>query len=274
MKNIKVIEHSFQSYFICLLFSCLTQFLIGASVWKLCNDINNVNCEKKINVELVLPVEEQFIEDAPKELLHIPEVDEIELKPIEMSIAEIIPFDAFEQPKLIEEPLMSKIEPKPKKKKKEIRKEAPKIVKEEIKEVVENNPKKSEEVVDKVKDVSLPVQLPIKEEKKIIPNVSKPVLTKSQINENSRYLAKVMKIFEKNKIYPVNARFNHIEGKIIVSFCIDKNGHTFNVSAKTKTPKVLSEAAEELVKKSILLKPPAHWENSARIELPITYKLH
>ena len=82
-----------------------------------------------------------------------------------------------------------------------------------------------------------------------------------------------MKVFEKNKVYPSSARRSYKEGKIVVSFCIDKNGRTGNVKAKTTEPKVLAEAAEELVKKSVLPPPPAHWDSSAKIELPITYKL-
>ena len=93
------------------------------------------------------------------------------------------------------------------------------------------------------------------------------------MNENSKYLSKVMKIFDKNKNYPSNARAMHIEGKIIVSFSISKDGKTNNVSAKTKDPRVLASAAEELVRKSRLPAPPSHWDVSAKIELPITYKL-
>ena len=252
--------------------SVLIQFAIGASIWNLCNNINSNKTEKQLKVSLILPMEEQILPEIPKELLQKPEIEENEIKPVEMALDEILPVDPFEQPRIMEVPEIPKEKPLPKKEKKKNRKEAPKIVEPEKKEVIEVAETKTE-VVQPTKEVSVTTPIPVNEKKQIPAAVSKPVLTKAQVDENSKYLAKVMKVFEKNKVYPSSARRSYKEGKIVVSFCIDKNGRTSNVKAKTTEPKILAEAAEELVKKSVLPPPPAHWETSSKVELPITYKL-
>ena len=225
-----------------------------------------------MNVSLIIPMEEQIQPEITKELIQKPEIDENEIKPIEMTLDEILPVDPFEQPRLMEIPEIPKEKPLPKKEKKKIRKEAPKIVEPEKKEIHEVAEAKTE-VVQPVKEVSVSVPVPVKEKKQIPATVTRPVLTKSQLDENSKYLARVMKVFEKNKVYPSSARRSYKEGKIVVAFSIDKNGKTGNVKAKTTEPRILAEAAEELVKKSVLPPPPAHWDSSAKVELPITYKL-
>ena len=257
-----------------LFLSMTIQLLIGSAIWQLCNNIEKTRNENKLNLDLMVPVEpeEKIEHNLPQEVLHLPEMEDVKLEAVEMTVDEILPVDPFEIPRLMEEPVIPKIEPAPKKKK-EVRKEAPKIIKPEKKEVLVECIKKPEEVVTKEIPVSITTPVPVEEKKQVAQTPSKPVLTKAQLNENSKYLAKVMKIFEKNKVYPTNARATHVEGKIIVSFCIDMNGNTNNVVAKTTNPKVLANAAEELVRKSRLPVPPKHWETSARIELPITYKL-
>ena len=261
-----------QNSFIFFILSLFIQLAIGASIWNLCNSINTNKAEKKLNVSLVIPMEEENQPEIKKELLKKTEIEENEIKPIEMTLDEILPVDPFEQPRMMEIPEIPKEKPLPKKEKKKIRKEAPKIVEPEKKEVQKVAETKTE-VIHPVKEVSINTSIPVKENKEIPATVNKPVLTKSQLNENSKYLAKVMKVFEKNKIYPSSARRSNTEGKIVVSFCIDKNGKTSKVIAKTSNPKVLAEAAEELVKKTTLPHPPAHWDVSAKVELPITYKL-
>lgn len=262
------IHHSF-FYFI---LSFLIQFCIGASIWSLCNSVDSKKIEKKMNVSLILPQEVQKEEIQRQKIIHLPEIEENEINPVEMAIDEIIPVDPFEQPRIMEIPEIPKEKPLPKKEKKVVRKEAPKIVepKKEERPVAEQP---RTEISKPVEKVSVQAPVPIKEKKQVQAVVTRPVLTKSQMNENSKYLAKVMKIFEKKKVYPSDARFRHIEGKIVVSFCIDKNGNTSNIKAKTAKPKILADAAVELVKNSKLPSPPAHWEPSAHIELPITYKL-
>lgn len=265
--NIKT-YHSF-FYFI---LSFLIQFCIGSTIWTLCSRVDSDRLEKKLNISLIIPEEEQIEQKPLQEIVHLPEIEENEIKPVEMTVDEIMPVDPFEQPRIMEMPEIPKEKPLPKKEKKVIRKEAPKIVepKKEEKTVVEQ-PKT--EVVKPVETVSIQAPLPVKEKKQTPAIVSKPVLTKAQIDENSKYLAKVMKVFEKNKVYPSSARRNNKEGRIIVSFCIDENGRTSKVKAKTAEPKVLAEAAEDLVRKSVLPFPPKHWDFSAKVELPITYKL-
>ncbi len=261
-----------QNSFIFFALSVFIQFGIGASIWNLCSSINTNKAEKKLNVSLILPVEEQIQPEINKEVLQKPEIDESEIKPIEMTLDEILPVDPFEQPRIMEIPKIPKEKPLPKKEKKIIRKEAPKIV-EPDKKVVQEVTEAKTEVVQPVKEVSITSPIPVKEKKQTPAVVSKPVLTKAQIDENSKYLAKVMKVFEKNKVYPSSARRSYKEGRIIVSFCINENGRTSKVKAKTAEPKVLAEAAEELVRKSVLPIPPKHWDFSAKVELPITYKL-
>lgn len=265
-------ELKFYNSFFYFILSLFIQFSIGATIWNLCNNVNTDKTEKKLNVSLILPMEEQIQPEITKEIIQKPEIEENEIKPVEMAIDEILPIDPFEQPRLMEIPEIPKDKPLPKKEKKKIRKEAPKIVEPEKKEIQEVTEAKTE-VVQPVKEVSVTAPIPVKEKKQIPVSVSRPVLTKSQLDENSKYLARVMKVFEKNKVYPSSARRSYKEGKIVVSFSIDKNGKTSNVKAKTTEPRVLAEAAEELVKKSVLPSPPAHWDSSAKVELPITYKL-
>ena len=270
--NSEALDIKTQHSFFYLILSFLIQFCIGSSIWTLCSNISNERLEKKLNISLIIPEEEQIQQKPPQEIVHLPEIDENEIKPVEMTVEEIIPVDPFEQPRIMEMPEIPKEKPLPKKEKKVIRKDAPKIVEpqKEEKPVIEQP---RTEVVKPVEPVSIQAPLPVKEKKQIQTTVSKPVLTKAQVNENSKYLAKVMKIFEKNKVYPSDARVRHLEGKIIVSFCIDKNGNTSSIKAKTANPKILADAAVELVKKSKLPPPPSHWDVSAHIELPITYKL-
>jgi TonB family protein len=270
--NSEAINIKTQHSFFYLILSFLIQFSIGSSIWSLCSSVNTDRVEKKLNVLLIQPQEEQKEPIIKQEIIHLPEIEEKEINPIEMTIDEIVPVDPFEQPRIMEMPEIPKEKPLPKKEKKVVRKEAPKIVepKKEERPVTEQT---KTEVAKQVEPVSVQTPVPVKEKKQVHPVVTKPVLTKSQINENSKYLAKVMKIFEKNKIYPSDARVRHIEGKIVVSFCIDKNGNTSSIKAKTTNPKILADAAVELVKKSKLPPPPSHWDVSAHIELPITYKL-
>ncbi len=270
--NSEAINIKTQHSFFYLVLSFLIQFCIGASIWTLCNSITTERLEKKLNVSLIIPEDEHKEQIIKQEIIHLPEIEENEINPVEMSIDEIIPVDPFEQPRIMEMPEIPKEKSLPKKEKKQIRKEAPKIIepKKEEKPLVEQ-PKT--EIVKPVESVSVQTPLPVKEKKQAPTVVTKPILTKAQVNENSKYLAKVMKIFEKNKVYPSDARVRHVEGKIVVSFCIDKNGKTSSIKAKTVNPKILADAAVDLVKKSKLPPPPAHWDVSAHIELPITYKL-
>ncbi|MBQ2593119.1 MAG: energy transducer TonB [Candidatus Riflebacteria bacterium] len=270
--NSEAINIKTQHSFFYLVLSFLIQFCIGASIWTLCNSINTERLEKKLNVSLIIPEDEHKEQIIKQEIIHLPEIEENEINPVEMSIDEIIPVDPFEQPRIMEMPEIPKEKSLPKKEKKQIRKEAPKIIepKKEEKPLVEQ-PKT--EIVKPVESISVQTPLPVKEKKQAPTVVTKPILTKAQVNENSKYLAKVMKIFEKNKVYPSDARVRHVEGKIVVSFCIDKNGKTSSIKAKTVNPKILADAAVDLVKKSKLPPPPAHWDVSAHIELPITYKL-
>ena len=250
------------------------QLCLGAFIWELCTNINNRREENKLNLALIVPIEEEVVQETIKEVMLLPEPEPQEMQPNEMALDEIIPIDPFEQPMIIEKPVIPKEEPKPQKKPKAIRKDSPKIVKEEKKEeIVEELPKHSDQVINETKSVSLPTEQHQKEAKPIpVKRISKP-LTQRQQNENSKYLAKIMKIFEKNKVYPVNARFNHIEGKILISFCIDESGKTSKITVITKNPAILADAAEEIVKKAKLPPPPKHWDIKNRIELPINYNL-
>ncbi len=260
--------------FFFLILSVFIQLFLGAFVWKFCTNVNSNKEENKLNLSLIVPLEEEVVKEPIREILHLPEQDNTEIKPIEMSLEEIIPIDPFNKPMINEMSEIPKLEPIQKNKKKEIRKEAPKIIKEEKKEeIIEVASNSSSIDYVKTETVSVPIEIPVKKEKQIPVKQTVKTLTKAQQNETSKYLSKIMKIFEKNKKYPDKARVNHIEGKILVSFCIDNSGRTSNVKANTQEPSILAKAAEELVKKSVLLNPPKHWNINSRIELPIIYKL-
>ena len=93
------------------------------------------------------------------------------------------------------------------------------------------------------------------------------------MNENSKYLAKVMKILEKGKKYSEEARRRNLEGKIIVSFSITREGKTERVKAKTLVPKELADSAEKLIRDAKLPAPPSSWPVGSLVEIPISYKI-
>lgn len=252
----------------CLLFIC-------DRLWVFCHS-NNTRQEKRICIELVIPSEEALTEEVPMEenkpVIKMPDI-ELEMLQSNMEPEEISVDNPFEKPMILEKPVIVET---PKKKK--VVKEKVDKSKEKKKEIIDKNIEKTEIVQsDKVNDVA-PQNVqsiqPKEEKSKTSSSIKKaPVLTKAQMNENSRYLAKIMKIFEKNKKYPDDARRRHLEGKIFVSFCVDKEGKTGKVLAKTEKPKELVMAAVELIKKSKLPIPPDCWPIKSSIEIPILYKL-
>lgn len=232
----------------------------------MCSETGVTPDNKLLNIVLSNPIQEPKLEES-KELINLPE-EKIDFvgEPIDFQSDEILPDNPFLNEKQEEKPVIpEKIIKKEKKKEKPTEKVIP-LKKELV----------MPEVVTSVKD-STKIERPETAENKNTAveqvSTSKTVLTKEQQDENSKYLAKVLKIFEKNKKYPSEARKRNLQGKIIVAFSIGTDGTTSNVVAKTVTPEQLANAAEELVRKTKLPSPPEHWKSSAIIELPIVYKL-
>ena len=106
--NSEAINIKTQHSFFYLVLSFLIQFCIGASIWTLCNSINTERLEKKLNVSLIIPEDEHKEQIIKQEIIHLPEIEENEINPVEMSIDEIIPVDPFEQPRIMEMPEIPK----------------------------------------------------------------------------------------------------------------------------------------------------------------------
>lgn len=243
----------------------LAQFLVCTMLWQFCccNEKNLEN--KRLNVQLILPVDE-IEEPLDRKSLFKDEEENLEMLQTLQEPELIIPDDPFEQQPIMEKPVIPET-PKPEIKKK-------KIVKQETKKVEIVNPEpKPVEITETQPAIPVPQEVKKVQTEPKTAAAPKPVLTKAQINENSKYLSRVMKIFEKNKKYPENARRRHLEAKIIVAFAITKDGRTENVKARTATPKELADAAEQLIKDAKLPTPPSCWPIGASVEIPISYKI-
>lgn len=243
------------------------QFFLCVSIWHFCGSINNFPEIKKLNLSLISPSPEEIPMIVENNII-VKEENFIEpiIEPTALEIEKVLPEDPFEVPMkmdipVIPKPVEKKI-PKPKPVAKKIEVPKPKVV-----ETVSEN-------IEIKEQLQVPSSMVSKAEssERAVSN-AKVILTKSQLDENSKYLTKVMAIFSKNKTYPPEARRQHMEGKIMISFAISKDGRTERVKAKTSQPKLLVTAAEELIKNSKLPKPPKSWLFDYIIEIPISYKL-
>lgn len=250
-----------------LLLSFSAQFIVCTLIWKFCygNDINVHS--RQMNVQLILPVDEVDEFTIQKKSI---EPEEVQLEMIQKlhETEQIIPENPFETPLKMEKPVIIE------KKKPEV-KEKPVARKPEEKKVIDKPVEPLKDIVAEVKTVvpvGQPSEMPVEEKRQTV-SAPKPVLTKAQMNENSKYLAKVMKILEKGKKYSEEARRRNLEGKIIVSFSITREGKTERVKAKTLVPKELADSTEKLIRDAKLPTPPASWPIGSLVEIPISYKI-
>ena len=249
-----------------LLLSVSAQFIICTLLWNFC--CSNASLpDRKLNVQLIIPFEAPEEIPIQKSLLKQDE-EKIEMIQKLHESEQIIPENPFEQPMKLDKPVIIE-KTKPEVKKKQALKQEPVKQVEKLPETKPINP-----VPEKPKDIqtSLPEPTKAVQETKA-PAVTKPVLTKAQQNENTKYLAKVMQILEKNKRYSEAARKRNLEGKIIVAFAITSDGKTEKVKAKTTSPRELADAAEQLIKSAKLPAPPSSWPAGSLVEIPINYKI-
>ena len=257
-----------------LLGSLAIQIGIVMVLSRMFTEFNRSSDYKKMTVSLVLPKIEETVSKA--EVVHKALIDktfdEHKLQKAENIMDRIVPDDPFESIKKIEKPVIPIAAITKAKEKKQTRikadqNAAPLVVDKAVDKEANIISEPKDEVIE---NNSPDVKKETKEEK---PVQKKPVLTKRQLDANSNYLSKVMRVFEKNKKYPSEARKRHMVGTIVVAFAIGKDGSTGRVKAKTLEPPLLVAAAEELIKNSRLPKPPDSWPVGALIEIPIKYSI-
>lgn len=91
-----------------------------------------------------------------------------------------------------------------------------------------------------------------------------------------RYLAKLMRHLRRYKQYPVSLKKNHVEGKPVVRFSINKSGHVTNVEVKRRSSSAeLDQAAMDVFRRaSPLPKIPSEMaRETLTMSLPIEYSL-
>ena len=193
-----------------------------------------------------------------------------DLKPIieeQEQIKEIMP--------VLEEIKPKKIVNKPKSKP-VIKKPEPKLQKQEVKPVEKVIEKNTEEIPTQTiseKKQSEVVDTPVSVTETPA-EIIKPKQPLAKLGkEADRYMARLAKLFEKNKKYPENARRKHISGIVTLKFYIDLEGKVSNCKVINDSHELLSASAIELVTKLKLPKPPSDWEADRPIIFNINYNL-
>jgi protein TonB len=85
----------------------------------------------------------------------------------------------------------------------------------------------------------------------------------------------MMRWLQKNLEYPSIARENNIEGKVIVQFIVDENGHCINFKVVKSPDPILSEAAVKTLTRMPKWKPGLQNGKPVKVAftLPVSYKL-
>lgn len=85
----------------------------------------------------------------------------------------------------------------------------------------------------------------------------------------------LMRWLQKNLEYPNAARENNIEGKVIVQFTVDENGHCINFKVVKSPDPILSEAAVATLSRMPKWKPGLQNGKPVKVAftLPVSYKL-
>ena len=98
-----------------------------------------------------------------------------------------------------------------------------------------------------------------------------------EMNDSTkRYIAKLMRHLQRYKQYPAILKKNHIEGKPVIRFSINKSGHVTNVEVKKHAKSAeLDQAAMDVFRRaSPLPKIPSELERETlTMSLPIEYSL-
>jgi len=100
-------------------------------------------------------------------------------------------------------------------------------------------------------------------------HVKKENYQKTYIDKN---LSKIRKLIEENIYYPRKARRKHIEGEVILKFCITKNGEIEKLNVVSSSSDILTHAAKQVIImiENQLPKP----KEDITITIPLNYRLH
>jgi len=106
------------------------------------------------------------------------------------------------------------------------------------------------------------------DDNKVYDNVEHAPQYKGGMNQFYRYLAKTVK-------YPAEAREKKIQGKVLVSFVIEKNGSLADVKAKSKFGHGLEEEAVRAIRNSPKWKPGMQKGKPVRVmyTVPVNFTL-
>jgi len=98
-----------------------------------------------------------------------------------------------------------------------------------------------------------------------------------EMNDSTkRYIAKLMRHLQRYKQYPALLKKNHIEGKPVIRFSINKSGHLTNIEVKKHAKNAeLDQAAMEVFRRASPLPkiPSALERETLTMSLPIEYSL-
>lgn len=118
----------------------------------------------------------------------------------------------------------------------------------------------------------LPGKIPSTTTEKSPNNTTKEAFATDQSIINA-YLNKVRLTLQKNLRYPSAARRRNISGTVLISFQVKNDGSLFNPRIKKDPDRFLSKAALELVERISIPLPPAGWQETFVIEIPLKYSL-
>ncbi len=99
---------------------------------------------------------------------------------------------------------------------------------------------------------------------------------KNSNNQSASFKGDLMTFLKQNIIYPKEASENDIQGKVVVSFVIDKSGNVIDIKA-ISGPKELYEASENVIRKTNGMWIPAKVNNkfvSYSLTVPINFQLN
>ena len=145
-------------------------------------------------------------------------------------------------------------------------KKAPPIVKEKIieTEVVE------EPVVEEPKEVVVTPTEPVTLTPAIVKKIAAPAVTAEDAYVQ-KHIAEIMVLLRENLYYPRMARKRHMEGKVVVSFTLLKNGKIIDIKIVEAKKKLLGKAAVTTIER-LRGKFPLP-DETLHLKVPIMYRL-
>ena len=204
-----------------------------------------------------------------------PKVFKIALKKVKITQKEIKKVLPSSKPKEIVKNTQ-KVKPKIKK----IVKKAKRKIQKTVKKTIPKRVIKKKIVKKEIKKVQK------KEQVKLVQTMTKKIIQKEKpLTDNANplknvikneYLSKIKSHIEKYKKYPRRAKRLNQQGKVVVSFKIEKNGQIKDIEIKSRCPfKKLNIAAINILKEIAQFDPIPNElnKNSWDIEVPISYSI-